>query len=112
MHSSACERRPRDKRRSWRQSSLANVPLGRAVRVPTGCCRRVPPARCDRSADPDDRATPAGWEHSVTALSARPEPVGVAGGSRATRKYREIRQSGAKQSMRRTRGQLIRIPRV
>jgi N-acetylmuramoyl-L-alanine amidase len=61
---------------------------------------------------PDDRATSAGWEHRVAALSGKPESLwrvaewftGDPG------KYREIRESGAIASLETQEGQVIRIP--
>lgn len=61
---------------------------------------------------PDDRATAAGWEHRVAALTGKPESLwkvsewftGDAG------KYREIREAGVIASLETQEGQIIRIP--
>ena len=61
---------------------------------------------------PDDRATAAGWEHRVKALSGKPESLWRVAEwfSGDPAKYREIREAGSIASLETQEGQVIRIP--
>jgi N-acetylmuramoyl-L-alanine amidase len=91
-------------RRSLRQDTVVRVPY----RLLSGAFRRI----AIEALYPDDRATSAGWEHRVAALSGKPESLwrvaewftGDPG------KYREIRESGAIASLETQEGQVIQIP--
>jgi N-acetylmuramoyl-L-alanine amidase len=61
---------------------------------------------------PEDRPTPAGWEHRVAALTGKPESLWRIAewftGDGAH--YREIRAAGAIPSLETTKGQAVRVP--
>lgn len=90
--------------RRLREDSVVRVPY----RLLSDAFRRI----AIEALYPDDRATSAGWEHRVTALTGKPESLwrvaewftGDPGN------YREIREAGAIASLETQEGQLIRIP--
>ena len=87
-----------------RKDSVVRVPY----RLLSGAFRKI----AIEALYPDDRATSAGWEHRVTALSGKPESLWRIAewftGDPA--KYREIREASAIPSLETQPGQVVRIP--